>query len=273
MYKNIYIVSTSQSSNLTTKLESRYAAKLRRANELTKISAITALHVLSLAEKSGLSFNKEKTGLFVSTITGPINDNFGFLDSIQANGEGFGSPTLFSHSVTSAVAGYLTMILECTGPVLSTTSFAWPFIEALQSAWISLQTSDLEYAIVVYVQEQVKMLQEAHELLCPKKGDNKEFQITETVAWLLTCKDHVNQNFPSLININVELYNHDPDDLICGKCFMTFSDGKWLESNRSQHAKNLTFWLDALKNNPNQKKIWQGKSSLGQTSVTIDFHE
>jgi len=88
-------------------------------------------------------------GIFSGLAAGPLETNFRYLDSLLDDGEGNSSPTLFSHSVHNAMAGYLSRIFKIHGPVSTLTSFTWPFLVALREATIAIAAGVVKYAIVV----------------------------------------------------------------------------------------------------------------------------
>ncbi|MFH7319906.1 beta-ketoacyl synthase chain length factor [Desulfurivibrio sp. D14AmB] len=143
-----------------------------------------------------------QTGVFLGTTTGPLDTNFAFLDSLFDNGESQASPTLFSHSVHNAAAGYLARLLNLRGPAQTITTPGWPFLAALAEAKTALELMPLKRALVLAVEEESPVLVEAAAresamaaASSPRRG---------AVAWLLTTEVDSGYRLPRLTAILVE---------------------------------------------------------------------
>ena len=249
------------------------AAGLRRANLLTSMAAAAASEALEQAEERGFVPEGERTALFVALDTGPINDNFAFLDSIRSNGEGFGSPISFSHSVNSSVAGYLSMIFGLTGNVVTTASFFWPFVEALQSARLALLGGYVQAALVVFAHEEVVMFKQAAELTSGK-GAGSEFAGTRASAWLLAATGDAEgsrraKGSALLGEVFAKWQGTTGTELLLGRCKLTGTDGEMYEASRALHAEALTLWLRAGMQGRDGKRVWKALAPFGQAEVEV----
>ena len=157
----------------------RTRAGLRRADLLTAAAVLAAERAfapIGNAKDSGFS----GCGIFAGLGTGPLNQNFDFLESVRANGEGQGSPTVFAHSVHNTLGGYISRILGITGPCYTITSFVWPFLSALQEAFWSIRSGRLQGALVISAEETTPMLE------CAKSGAGNYGGTCSAMAWFLS---------------------------------------------------------------------------------------
>ncbi|HET98219.1 MAG TPA: hypothetical protein ENN98_05940 [Desulfurivibrio alkaliphilus] len=171
---------------------------LRRADLFIQVAVLAG----SAALGSGSGDDPCQTGVFLGTTTGPLDTNFGFLDSLFDNGESQASPTLFSHSVHNAAAGYLARLLNLRGPAQTVTSPGWPFLAALAEAKTALELMPFKRALVLAVEEESPVLVEAAtrssapaSAPSPRRG---------AVAWLLTTETESRYRLPRLNSILVE---------------------------------------------------------------------
>ncbi len=152
---------------------------LRRADMLTA-AAVLAAERASVLIDNDEGFDFSGCGIFVGLGTGPLNQNFEFLESVRANGEGQGSPTLFAHSVHNTLGGYISRLLGITGPCFTMTSFVWPFLSALQEAFWFIRSGRLKSALVISAEETAPMLE------CAKSGIDRHKRICSAIAWCLS---------------------------------------------------------------------------------------
>jgi len=155
------------------------ARDLRRADDFIQMAVIAAS---AAAEAAGGNFEPEKTGIFIGTAFGPLETNFESLGSLIDDGEGQISPTLFSHSVYNAAAGYVARLLDVRGPALTITNYGWPFLIALEEARAAVAAARIERAIVVGVETYSELLADAY-----RRSYNTEKVPWEknAVAWVL----------------------------------------------------------------------------------------
>jgi len=139
-------------------------------------------------------------GLFVGMVHGPIETNFRYLDSLVDDGEGQSSPTLFSHSVHNAVAGYLARLFDCQGPALTVTTFTWPFLVALDEARRAITSGRAERALAIAVETSCPVLEEASRRITA--GDGEPW-LPAAVAWVLDAADPGPAPGPILTEIEI----------------------------------------------------------------------
>jgi len=174
------------------------ARALRRADDLT-ILAITAAHA-AWQRAPQRPVAPEARGLFVGMVHGPIETNFRYLDSLVDDGEGQSSPTLFSHSVHNAVAGYVARLFDCQGPALTVTTFTWPFLIALDEAWRAIATGRAARALAIAVETSCPVLEEASGRLAARGG---EPWLPAAVAWVLDAAEEGEALEPILTQVEV----------------------------------------------------------------------
>jgi hypothetical protein len=133
-------------------------------------------------------------------VYGPIETNFRYLDSLIDDGEGQSSPTLFSHSVHNAVAGYLARLFDYQGPSLTVTTFTWPFLIALEEARRAIVRGAVERALAIAVETRCPVLEEAGRRMAG--GDRDPWQ-PAAVAWVLDAAHEADLAGPILTAVEV----------------------------------------------------------------------
>jgi len=136
------------------------SAKLRRADLFVSLAAACGRRALELSPPSRLQ--AEKTGVFIGTAYGPLETNLSSLGSLIDHGERQISPTLFSHSVYNAAAGYISRLFDIHGPALTVTTYAWPFLTALSHRRLSIVTGRISRALVLAVETYGRFLDDAY---------------------------------------------------------------------------------------------------------------
>jgi len=136
------------------------ARELRRADDFIRLAVVGGFNALAVAPVRELS--PEARGVFLGTAFGPLETNFQSLGSLINDGEGQISPTLFSHSVYNAAAGYTARLLDFRGPALTITDYAWPFLLALAEARLAVASGRVERALVLGVEVYSELLADAY---------------------------------------------------------------------------------------------------------------
>ena len=95
------------------------ARDLRRADVFIQMAVTSAFSAVSRVSSD--KPQPEEVGVFIGTAFGPLETNFESLGSLIDDGEGQISPTLFSHSVYNAAAGYVARLLDIRGPAMTIT--------------------------------------------------------------------------------------------------------------------------------------------------------
>lgn len=158
---------------------------LRRADPFIQLATLAAHRVL---DKSAImdQCQPAEVGIYLGTTTGPLQTNFDFLDTLFDGGEGQASPTLFSHAVHNAAAGYVSRLFKLQGMAQTITLNGWPFLAALLEAKVALASGALSYAVVLGVEESCPLLDEAAGRLA---GGQPRLPQRGAVAWLLAGGD------------------------------------------------------------------------------------
>jgi hypothetical protein len=201
-------------------------------------------------------------GIYSGLAYGPLETNFRFLDSLLDGGEGCASPTIFSHSVHNAMAGYLSRVFKITGPVMTFTSFTWPFLIALREAFWALKTGSINRALVV-----------AAEIYSPplgyalKKLNNKYDHSLDSgaVCWILEAQSK-NPQQKNLILQDIQVEEEASEDywrLLPGKV------GSNPFTYPLKHAFELTDRVKKTMSADNSKLLWKSKDVFGK--VTLHF--
>lgn len=158
------------------------ARSLRRADDFIRAAVLAAGQTLAGVEPDG---GKSDFGLFLSTAYGAMQTNFAVLDQI-IDGEQT-SPTLFSHSVFNAAAGYIAASFDIRGCALTLTDFTFPFLRAVQEGVLALQSGLLSRCLVLHVETYSTLLQA---LRSPGTGANAEnLWPGGAVCWLLEARE------------------------------------------------------------------------------------
>ncbi len=180
------------------------ARQLRRADDFINLAVVCARDALDRAPARDLS--PEQTGIFIGTAYGPLETNFSSLGSLIEDGEGQISPTLFSHSVFNAAAGYVSRLLGILGPALTVTTYAWPLLTALNQARLFILSGRIERAVVVSAETYSALLEDAY-----KRSFGKEEVPWQpgAVAWVLDPLRAAAQGVPLLGDIPM---NEQPCD-------------------------------------------------------------
>ena len=92
------------------------------------------------------------------------------------------SPTLFSHSVFNAAAGYLTRIFNLRGNTSTLTDFYYPFFQALAQGCTLINSGRVKRCFVLQVETYSRLLQDAK---LKESTSEKEQWPMGAVAWLL----------------------------------------------------------------------------------------
>lgn len=152
--------------------------KLRRADDFIRLAVVAASALLRpeiLAEDKSL----ENCGLILGTAYGTMQTNFEVLDAVVFGQQS--SPTLFSHSVFNAAAGYVASIFNLQGCALTITDFSFSFFRALQEGFLALHSGRLDRCLVLQVETYSQLLQDARTRHLAEAG---EWQ-PGVVCWLL----------------------------------------------------------------------------------------
>jgi hypothetical protein len=162
-----------------TDVPSTLARDLRRADGFISLAVQAGYAVfgkeLPILPRSGCH------GLILGTAFGPMQTNFDVLDQVIRQEQT--SPTLFSHSVFNAAAGYLSRIFKLQGCIQTVTDFAFPFFQALQQGTIAIASGRLDSCLILQVETYSDILADARARII---GSDSARWPAGAVAWLLT---------------------------------------------------------------------------------------
>ncbi|MFN2366438.1 MAG: beta-ketoacyl synthase N-terminal-like domain-containing protein [Desulfurivibrionaceae bacterium] len=184
------------------------ARDLRRADAFIQMAVISAFTAVSELPSGRL--DPEEVGVFIGTAFGPLETNFESLGSLIDDGEGQISPTLFSHSVYNAAAGYVARLLDIRGPAVTITNYGWPFLVALEEGRLAVASGRIGRAVVIGVETYSDLLADAY---------RRFFGVTEApwqrgaVAWVLEPAEAA-KGYCRLAGIKIREFNAEPADLL-----------------------------------------------------------
>jgi len=160
---------------------------MRRAGRFIKMVACGGLACL---QKLSLDYLKgKKTGIFLATGLGNVDEIMPFITEVFKKGGGFPSPNQFANSVSNAAAFVLARICEVTGTVLTISQEELSFEVALWMAQSYLESGQIELALVGGCDIFTPTVEEYRERvnLCCK--NSREIPMGEGSSWLLLAKD------------------------------------------------------------------------------------
>ena len=160
------------------------ARHLRRADDFITLAVVAADQALAAAPERDLL--PGRTSIFVGTAYGPLETNFVCLGALLDEGEGQISPTFFSHSVFNAAAGYVARVMNIQGAAVTITTYAWPWLSALQQAWLAVLCGRCDRAVVLGVEVYSDLLRDALARLPGHNGLRPGAALDPgAVAWVL----------------------------------------------------------------------------------------
>lgn len=182
---NVSVLASAMVSDIDFSRAPHLLRGLRRADAFVQLAVLAGHTAL---EQSGIMAHCQPAdvGVYVGSTTGPLPTNFDFLDTLFDDGEGQASPTIFSHSVHNAAAGYVSRLLNLQGMSQTITLNGWPFVAALLEAKSALASGALSHALVLGVEESCSVIDEAAGRLA---GGSERPPQRGAVAWLLTAGD------------------------------------------------------------------------------------
>jgi 3-oxoacyl-(acyl-carrier-protein) synthase len=138
-------------ADLSKKLPVREVRRLKRLPRL-------ALALATEASKNS-RLSQTPSSVFFGTSWGPLSETYQFLTKLYESNDQFASPTEFVGSVHNAPAGQVAMLLNATGPNITTTGGDYSFEQALLAA--SLIVCDTDDTVLVIGAD------EHHQVLSP----------------------------------------------------------------------------------------------------------
>ncbi len=240
--------------------------QLRRADEFIVLATMAARQAVDAAPVRELL--SQENGIFIGTAYGPLSTNFQSLGSLIDDGEGQISPTLFSHSVFNAAAGYVARLLDIQGPACTITTFSWPFLTALQEGWLAVKTGRVRRAVVLGVEVYSGLLRDAL-ARSPIPGAHEAGNDLEhgAVAWVLEPGEE-GQAFPVLQSVKVEGIPAKSDFLLTrvDEKFGALQPENYQARTPLAHAQALHHGLN---DQPKGEKTWSFMAPFGSAAVKL----
>lgn len=242
------------------------ARELRRADDFIRLAVVGCFNALAAAPLRELA--PEARGVFIGTAFGPLETNFQSLGSLINDGEGQISPTLFSHSVYNAAAGYTARLLDFRGPALTVTDYGWPFLIALEEARLAVESGRVERALVLGVEVYSDLLADAY---------RRSFGAAEVpwhkgaVAWVLDRAGAINSRLARLEAVTVTGSPCATGDYLTRADELCRVDGLELAPDRHTLAavESLTELVNSLPTGPIGKVHWKCSASFGNASLRL----
>jgi hypothetical protein len=244
----------------------RLARELRRADDFIRLAVVGGHNALAAAPERDLA--PETKGLYLGTAFGPLETNFQSLGSLINDGEGQISPTLFSHSVYNAAAGYAARLLEFQGPALTLTDYGYPFLLALEEARLAVASGRVERALVLGVEIYSELLADAYRrsfagLEAPwRKG---------AVVWVLDRAGTAGPGLGLLNTVEVSGKSCDTADYLTRRDELCRADGREISPER--HTLGAVGLLTDLVNRwpgrQRDEKLWECQASFGRAVLKL----
>jgi hypothetical protein len=163
---------------------------MRRAGRFIKMVCCGGLACL---QKVSLDYLKgKKTGIFLSTGLGNVDEIMPFITQVFKHGGGFPSPNQFANSVSNAAAFVLARICEVTGTVLTISQEELSFESALWLAQSYLESGEIELALVGGCDIFTPTVEEYRERVNLTPDNSRPMPMGESSSWLLLGKDEEN---------------------------------------------------------------------------------
>jgi hypothetical protein len=223
---------------------------MRRAGRFIKMVACGGLACL---QKISLNYLKgKKTGIFLASGLGNIDEIMPFITEVFKHGGGFPSPNQFANSVSNAAAFVLARICEVTGTVLTISQEELSFEAALWMAQSYLESGQIELALVGGCDIFTPTVEEYRERVNLTCGNSRKMPMGEGSSWLLLGKDEEN-NIGNIIAVDFGDNVIDPPDLSNSKNILS----GLIEKNRENLIILPGFRMKSTEINLWKEKGWE----------------
>lgn len=156
---------------------------MRRAGRFIKMVACGGLACL---QNVSLDYLKgKKTGIFLSTGLGNVDEIMPFITQVFKHGGGFPSPNQFANSVSNAAAFVLAKICDVTGTVLTISQEEFSFESALWLAQSYLESGEIDLALVGGCDIFTPTVEEYRERINLDCCQSRHLPMGEGSSWLL----------------------------------------------------------------------------------------
>lgn len=160
---------------------------MRRAGRFIKLVCCGALSCLQSAPKEVLQ--GKRTGIFLSTGLGNIDEILPFITQVFKHDGGFPSPNQFANSVSNAAAFYLAKFCGIKGVVLTLSQEELSFESALWLAQSYLAAGEIDLALVGGCDVFTPSVEDYRERLNLVPGFYRHAPLGEGSSWLLLGGD------------------------------------------------------------------------------------
>jgi len=174
---------------------------MRRAGRFIKLVCCGALACLRSAPENILQ--DKKTGIFLATGLGNIDEILPFITQVFKHDGGYPSPNQFANSVSNAAAFYLAKRCDVKGLVLTVSQEEFSFESALWLAQTYLEAGEIELALVGGCDVFTPTVEEYRERMNFHPGDVCVAPMGEGSSWLLLGRSE-NLSMGQLLSVNLE---------------------------------------------------------------------
>ncbi|MDH3359535.1 MAG: hypothetical protein OEL55_01565 [Desulfobulbaceae bacterium] len=197
--KQIMVTSACSLTDDNLVIDEQLEGQLRRADHFATLAVACGQAALKNGPEK--EYAKDRIGTFIGTTYGPLETNFSSLGSLIEQGEGYISPTLFSHSVYNSAAGYISRLFGIHGQALTITTYTWPFLTALNQARLSILAGRIDKALVLGVETYSELLSDA---CCRAQGIEKPIWRPGAGAMVLETGNEFSSGLCALGRMDIE---------------------------------------------------------------------
>lgn len=218
---------------------------MRRAGRFIKMVACGGLACL---QKLSLDYLKgKKTGIFLATGLGNVDEIMPFITEVFKKGGGFPSPNQFANSVSNAAAFVLARICEVTGTVLTISQEELSFEVALWMAQSYLESGQIELALVGGCDIFTPTIEEYRERVNLTCANSRRMPMGEGSSWLLLGQDE-EKNIGDILAVDFSENKIAPEKFLLD-CIQ----------QDSQTLKKSRIILPGFRVNKSEINLWQQK--------------
>jgi len=232
---------------------------MRRAGRFIKMVACGGLACL---QKVSLDYLKgKKTGIFLATGLGNVDEILPFITEVFKHGGGFPSPNQFANSVSNAAAFVLARICEVTGTVLTISQEELSFESALWLAQSYLESGEIDLALVGGCDIFTPTVEEYRERVNLTCGNSRNMlPMGEGSSWLLLGKDE-GKSIGDILAVEfgnkiIAPEDHSKNDNVLRHCEEIISAASLPDNQRNKENRIL---LPGFRINKAEADLWKQK--------------
>ncbi|MFZ2417845.1 MAG: beta-ketoacyl synthase N-terminal-like domain-containing protein [Smithellaceae bacterium] len=211
---------------------------MRRAGRFIKLVCCGALSCMQGAPKEVLQ--GKRTGIFLSTGLGNIDEILPFITQVFKHDGGFPSPNQFANSVSNAAAFFLAKACDVKGTVITVSQEELSFESALWLAQSYLDAGEIELALVGGCDVFTPAVEDYRERLNLVPGRYRRAPLGEGSSWFLLGGDGKTK-IGDILSVEIssglaDTENLSSDDLLenCEKLFEEFQHNMKPSDNGSK---------------------------------------